>query len=176
MATRTWNIDNAHSTIRFTVRHLVIAKVHGVFGSYSGAIQLDPDDLTKSSVNVAIDAASIDSKEEKRDAHLRSADFLDADNFKQLTFASKRVELKGGKVARVIGDLTIRGTTKEVALDVDDLGRAKDPWGNEKLAFEAKTRINRKDFGLSWNVALEAGGVLVGENIDITLEIEAKKA
>lgn len=176
MATRTWNIDTSHSAIRFTVRHLVIAKVHGVFGKFSGSFQLDPDDLSKSSVKVEIDAASIDTKEEKRDAHLRSADFLDADNFKTLTFVSKKVEGSGGKVTKVIGDLTIRGTTKEVTLDVEDLGHAKDPWGNEKAAFEAKTRINRTDFGLKWNAALETGGVLVGENVDIVLEIQAAPA
>ena len=176
MATRTWNIDTAHSTIRFTVRHLVIAKVHGVFGTFSGAIQLDSDDLTKSSVKVDIDAASIDTKEEKRDAHLRSADFLDAENFKTLSFASKKVELSGGKVAKLVGDLTIHGVTKEVTLDVEDLGRAKDPWGNEKIAYEAKTRINRYDFGLKWNAALEAGGVLLGENVDIVLELQAALA
>lgn len=176
MATRTWNIDPSHSTVRFTVRHLVIAKVHGVFGKFSGSFQLDPDDLAKSSVQVEIDAASLDTKDEKRDAHLRSADFFDTENFKSLTFTSKRVEGKGGKVSKVIGDLTIHGTTKEVALEVEDLGRAKDPWGNEKAAFEAKTRVNRYDFGLKWNAALEAGGVLVGENVDITLEIQAAAA
>ena len=176
MATRTWNIDTAHSAIRFTVRHLVIAKVRGVFGSYRGTLQLDDQDLAKSSVKVEIDAASVDTKEEKRDAHLRSGDFLDAEQFPTLTFVSKRVELEGGKVTKVIGELTIRGTTKEVALEVDDLGRAKDPWGNEKIAFEATTRINRYDFGLKWNAALEAGGVLVGENVDITLEVQAAAA
>jgi polyisoprenoid-binding protein YceI len=176
MAARTWNIDPSHSAVRFTVRHLVIAKVHGVFGKFGGSFVLDPDDLSKSSVEVEIDANSIDTKEEKRDAHLRSADFLDAENFKTLTFVSKRVESSGGKVTKVIGDLTIRGTTKEVALEVEDLGRAKDPWGNEKAAFEATTRINRYDFGLKWNAALEAGGVLVGENVDITLEIQAAPA
>jgi polyisoprenoid-binding protein YceI len=176
MATRTWNIDASHSAVRFTVRHLVIAKVHGQFGTFSGALSIDPDDLAKSSVNVEIDAASIDTRDEKRDAHLRSADFFDTDNFKQLTFASKRVELAKGKLAKVVGDLTIHGVTKEVVLDVEDNGRAKDPWGGERAAFEAHTRINRTDYGLKWNAALEAGGVLVGEHVDITLEIEALAA
>ena len=176
MATRTWNIDTAHSTVRFTVRHLVIAKVHGVFGTFNGSFTLDPDALDKSSVKVEIDAASIDTKEEKRDAHLRSADFFDVENFPKLTFVSKKVEGKDGKVTKVIGDLTLHGVTKEVALVVEDLGRAKDPWGNEKAAFEATARINRTDFGLKWNAALETGGLLVGENVDITLEIQAAAA
>jgi polyisoprenoid-binding protein YceI len=176
MATRTWNIDTAHSAVRFTVRHLVIAKVRGVFGTFSGTIQLDDEDPTRSSVNVEIDAGSIDTKEEKRDGHLKSADFLDVEHHPKLTFVSKRVEASGGKVTKAIGDLTIRGTTKEVELEIEDLGRAKDPWGNQKAAFEAKTRINRHDFGLKWNVALEAGGVLVGDNVDITLEIQAAQA
>jgi len=176
MATTRWNIDTSHSTARFTVRHLVIAKVHGTFGSWSGAFELDGDNLARSSVTAEFDIASIDTKEEKRDAHLRSADFFDAENHPKMTFVSKQVLAEGGKVSQVIGDLTIRGTTKQVTLDVEDLGRAKDPWGNEKLAFEAKTRINRHDFGLKWNVALEAGGVLVGDNVDIILEIQAAKA
>ena len=174
--TRTWNIDTSHSAIRFTVRHLVIAKVHGQFTKFAGAISLDDADPTRSSVAVEIDAASVDTREEKRDAHLRSADFLDVEKFPTLTFKSTKVELEGGKVARLVGDLTIHGVTKSVVLEVEDQGRAKDPWGGERAGFEAKTRINRKDYGLQWNVALEAGGVLVGENIDITLEVEALAA
>jgi polyisoprenoid-binding protein YceI len=176
MATRTWNIDTSHSAVHFTVRHLVIAKVRGVFGTFSGQIQLDPDDLSKSSVKVEIDAASIDTKEEKRDAHLRSADFLDVENHPKLTFVSKRVEAAGGKISKAIGDLTLHGVTKEVTLEIEDSGRAKDPWGNEKAAFEAKTRINRTDFGLKWNAALETGGVLVGEHVDISIDVEAVAA
>jgi polyisoprenoid-binding protein YceI len=176
MATRTWKIDTSHSTIGFTVRHLVIAKVRGVFGTFSGELTIDDADVAKSAIKVDIDAASIDTKEEKRDAHLRSPDFLDVETFPKLTFVSKRIEGSGAVASKVIGDLTIHGVTKEVALQVEDLGRAKDPWGNQKAAFEAKTRINRHDFGLKWNVALEAGGVLVGDHVDIHLEIEAVAA
>ena len=173
MATRTWNIDTSHSAVRFTVRHLMISKVHGSFGSWKGALQIDPDNLAASSVKVEVDLASIDTKEEKRDGHLRSADFFDVEKFPTMTFVSKQVLAEGGKVTQVIGDLTIRDVTKQVTLEVEDHGAAKDPWGGERRGFEATTKINRKDFGLNWNVALEAGGVLVGEKIDITLEVEA---
>lgn len=175
MSTR-WNVDLSHSAARFTVRHLVVAKVHGVFGAWTAAFDLDDADPSRSSVTASFEIASIDTKDAKRDAHLRSADFFDADNHPAMTFASKRVVAAGGKVTQVVGDLSIRGTTREVTLEVEDLGTAKDPWGNEKRAFEARTKINRTDFGLVWNVALEAGGVLVGENVDITLEIQAARA
>ncbi len=174
MSNRTWKIDTTHSQIRFSVRHLMIAKVHGRFAKWSGDLQIDDADPTKSSVKVEIDAASIDTQEEKRDAHLRSADFFDTEKFPKLTFVSKKVEVdKHGKITKLVGDLTIKDVTKEVALEVEEQGRAKDPWGGERTAYEAKTSINRKDFGLHWNVALEAGGVLVGEKIEIGLEIEA---
>lgn len=173
MAIRTWKIDTSHSHVAFSVRHLMIAKVRGEFTSWSGAIQLDDADVTRSSVAVEIDVASITTKEDKRDAHLRSPDFFDAETYPKLTFVSKQVLAEGGKVTKLIGDLTIRGTTHQVSLDVDDEGRAKDPWGGERAAWVAKTRINRHDYGLKWNVALEAGGVLVGDHVDITLEIEA---
>jgi len=173
MATRTWNLDPSHSAIRFTVRHLMISKVHGQFTGWTGAVELDEADPSRSSVTVDIDAASINTNEEKRDAHLRSADFFDVEKFPKLTFASTRVLTKGGKITQVVGDLTIHGTTREVTLEVEDVGRTRDPWGGERAGFEASTKISRKDFGLEWNVALEAGGVLVGDKIDITLEIEA---
>ena len=173
MATRTYKIDTSHSHVGFTVRHLVIAKVRGEFSKWDGEIVLDENDVTKSSVKVEVDIASISTKDDKRDAHLRSADFFDADNHGKMTFVSKKVLAEGGKVRQVIGDLTIRGTTKEVVLDVDDEGRARDPWGGERAVFSAKTRINRHDFGLKWNVALETGGVLVGDNVDIQLDVEA---
>ena len=169
----TWKIDPSHSAARFTVRHLVVAKVHGAFTRWSGEIQLDDQDVRRSSVRVELEAASIDTREEKRDAHLRSADFFDADNHPTLTFTSTEVVAEAGKVTKVNGDLTIRGVTRPVTLEVEELGRAKDPWGGERVAYEAKTRINRSDFGLTWNMALEAGGVLVGDKIDITLEVQA---
>jgi polyisoprenoid-binding protein YceI len=151
----------------------MISKVHGQFTSWTGEIQLDDADLARSSVKVEIDVASIHTNEEKRDAHLRSADFFDAEQFPKLTFVSKSVLASGGKVSQVIGDLTIHGVTRQVTLEVDDLGRQKDPWGGERVGYEAKTSISRKEFGLHWNVALETGGVLVGDKIEIILEVEA---
>jgi polyisoprenoid-binding protein YceI len=173
MSTRTWNIDTTHSTVGFTVRHLVITKVHGQFGTWSGQLLIDDEDLSRSSVKVEIDLASVDTKEAKRDAHLRSADFFDVDHHPKMTFASKRVVVEDGEIAQVIGDLTIRGTTHEVTLKVEESGRAKDPWGGERVAFSARTRINRADYGLTWNMALEAGGFVVGDKVDIQLDLEA---
>ncbi len=176
MATTTWNIDTTHSSLNFTVRHLVIAKVHGAFAKWSGSISLDGDNLAGSKAQAEVEVASISTNEEKRDAHLRSADFFDAEKFPKLTFVSKKIETSGGKVTKVTGDLSLHGVTKEVTLDVEDLGRAKDPWGNERIAFSATTSLKRTDFGLNWNQALEAGGVLVGEKVDISLEVQAVKA
>jgi polyisoprenoid-binding protein YceI len=172
--TNAWDIDVGHSAIHFWVRHMVISKVHGRFARWSGAIQLDPHDLTRSSVEVAIDTASIDTQVADRDAHLRSAEFLDAARYPQLTFRSKRIE-KAGPGYRVVGDLTLRGVVREVALDVEFAGTGKDPWGNERAGFSAKTSLDRRDFGLVWNAALETGGVLVGEKVEIALELEAVK-
>jgi polyisoprenoid-binding protein YceI len=136
-------------------------------------VLVDDADLRQSSVSVDIDAASIDTHEPKRDEHLRSADFFDAQAFPKLTFRSTGVETEGTAIVRVVGDLTIHGVTRPVALTVEDLGRAKDPWGNTRAAFTATTSIDRKDFGLRWNQALEAGGVLVGDKVDISLDIQA---
>jgi polyisoprenoid-binding protein YceI len=172
--TNHWNIDVGHSAIHFWVRHMVISKVHGRFARWSGALQLDPTDLTKSSVDVSIDADSIDTQVADRDAHLKSADFLDVAKFPRLTFRSKRIE-KAGDGYRVTGELTLHGVTREVALEAEFAGTGKDPWGNERAGFSAKTSLDRKDFGLVWNAALEAGGVLVGEKVEITIELEAVK-
>jgi polyisoprenoid-binding protein YceI len=171
--TRTYEIDTSHSHIGFSVRHLVIAKVRGEFPSWKGTIELDEAEPVKSTVKVEIDVASLSTREEKRDAHLRSADFFDVENFPKMTFESEKVLVENGKVTGVVGNLTIRGTTKQVVLHVNDEGRARDPWGGERAAFSATVRINRQDFGLKWNAALETGGVLVGDNVDINLEIEA---
>lgn len=173
MTIRTWNIDTSHSTVGFTVRHLVITKVHGQFSAWSGALQIDDADLSRSSVKVEIDLASVDTKEAKRDAHLRSADFFDVENHPKMTFVSKRIVAEGGEVKEVVGDLTIRGTTHEVTLKVEESGRAKDPWGGERFGFSARTRVNRADYGLTWNLALEAGGFVVGDKIEIRLDLEA---
>jgi polyisoprenoid-binding protein YceI len=170
MDTTTWNIDAAHSGINFSVRHMVFAKVRGRFGKFTGQVSLDSP-----AVEVEIDAASIDTGVVDRDNHLRSPDFLDAASFPRLTFKSTRVEQRNGGY-RVIGTLTIRDVSREVVLEADDLGRAKDPWGNDRVAFSAKTQIDRREFGLKWNQVLETGGVLVGEKIDIELEVQAVKA
>ena len=171
MTTR-WDIDTTHSGIHFQVRHMVIAKVHGRFTRWTGAVELDPADLTRSSVEARIEAASIDTQVADRDAHLRSADFLDVAKHPEIAFRSTRVE-QGPDGLRVILDLTIRGVTREVALETEYAGTAKDPWGNERAGFSARVAIDRKAFGLTWNAALETGGVLVGEKVEITLEVEA---
>ena len=175
MATEKFDIDISHSSVGFTVRHLVISKVHGQFTKWSGSIDLDTANFAASKVEVSIETASIDTREPQRDTHLRSADFFDAEKHPHLTFKSTKVEAKGNDL-KVYGDLSLHGVTKQVVLEGEYSGRGKDPWGGDRVGFSAKTRIDRKDFGLVWNQALEAGGVLVGENIDITLEIEAKKA
>jgi polyisoprenoid-binding protein YceI len=173
MSAQNWNIDTAHSDIFFTVRHLVITKVRGRFGKWQGTLSLDEQDLSKSHVEVDIDAASIDTNEEKRDGHLRSPDFLDTEKFPKLTFKSTKIEAAGGDKLRVTGDLTIRDVTKSVTLDVEKLGKAKDPWGNTRIAFNGHVKIQREDFGAKWNQALETGGVLVGKDVDIDLELQA---
>jgi polyisoprenoid-binding protein YceI len=173
MTTQTWQIDSAHSGIHFSVRHLVIAKVRGQFSRWTGTLTVPDGDFTRASVDVTIDATSIDTGVADRDTHLRSADFFDAESFPELTFRGRRVEPKGGDRFTLVGDLTIRGTTREVALDVESAGQTKDPWGNVRAGFAARTSIERKDFGLTWNQALETGGVMVGDKVEIEVEVEA---
>lgn len=172
MAHTTWTIDPAHTGIHFIARHMMFTKVRGSFKSFHGTLELDEADLTKSKVDVTIDSASVDTGEPKRDGHLKSADFFDVEKFPSLTFKSKSIAKKGQDYA-VTGDLTIHGVTKEIVLDAEFEGKGKDPWGNEKTAFSAKTAINREDFGLKWNQVLEAGGVLVGTKIEIELDVQA---
>ena len=175
MSQTEYNFDTSHSHVAFTVRHMVFAKARGEFTKWSGTAKLDESDLSKSSIEVSIDVASIDTHEEKRDGHLKSADFFDVENHPQMTFRGTGIEAKGqGKLA-LTGDLTIRGTTRPVTLEVEELGRGKDPWGNERVGFAAKTSINRTDFGLKWNQVLEAGGMLVGEKVDIEIDVELTK-
>jgi len=163
MTTTNWNLDAAHSGINFSIRHMVFSKVRGRFGKYAGTINLDEGDLTRSVVEATIDASSIDTGTPQRDAHLRSPDFFDVDKFPELRFRSQRIEKIADARYRVSGELTIRDVTREVSLDVEYGGRAKDPWGNERIGFVAKASLDRKDFGLKWNQLLEAGGVLVGD-------------
>ena len=176
MKTTDWNIDVTHSGINFSIRHMVVSKVRGRFTKYSGTLAIDEDDLTRSAVTVTIDAASVDTGTPQRDAHLRSPDFFDAEKFPELRFGSKRIEKVSEGRYRVSGELTIRDVTREVTLDVEYGGRAKDPWGNERIGFLATTSIDRKDFGLGWNQVLEAGGVLVGDRVENELEVQAVNA
>ncbi len=176
MTTTNWNFDLAHSSVNFHVRHLMVSKVHGRFTLWGGSLEIDEDDITKSRVDVTIDAASVDTREDKRDTHLKSADFFDVERFPTLTFKSTSVEKVSADEISITGDLTLHGVTKSVKLAVELGGQAKDPWGGIRTGFSAKTSINRKDFGLGWNAVLETGGVLVGEKIEITLEIEAIQA
>jgi polyisoprenoid-binding protein YceI len=175
MRTDRWEIDSSHSSVHFSVRHLVIAKVRGTFARWSGTVQAPGGDFSKATVDVAIDASSIDTGVAQRDAHLKSPDFFDVEKYPELHFVGKRVEARSGKNVDVIGDLTIRGITREVVLHVEQHGQAKDPWGNLRAAFTAKTSIDRKDFGLTWNQLLESGGVVVGDRVEIEAEIEAVK-
>jgi polyisoprenoid-binding protein YceI len=171
----TWQIDPAHTTVGFSAKHLMITTVRGRFADLRGSIQLDESDITRSAVEVEIATASIDTRTEQRDAHLRSADFLEVEKFPTITFRSRRVEKVGDDRYHVVGDLTIRDVTREVTLDVIDEGRGRDPWGGERAAFSATTKIDRRDFGLTWNQALETGGVLVGNEIKISIDAQAVK-
>ncbi len=170
-----WEIDSAHSGIHFSVRHMVIAKVRGQFARWSGTVVAEDDDFSHATVRVVIDASSIDTGVGDRDAHLKSPDFLDVAKYPDLVFEGKRVEKLSDEHLRIVGDLSIHGVTREVILDAEYAGRAKDPWGNERAGFAAKASIDRKDFGLAWNQLLETGGLLVGERIDVEIEIEAVK-
>ncbi|PLX78586.1 MAG: hypothetical protein C0616_14205 [Desulfuromonas sp.] len=167
----TYQVDPVHSQVEFTVDHLVVFKVNGAFNDYQGVIEADPANKTLTSAQAEIKVASVDTREPKRDAHLRSADFFDAENHPLMTFTSKRVEGRGNDII-VIGDLSIRGTTKEVALTGNFRGENTDPWGNVRAGFAASTVINRHDFGLNWNKALETGGFVVGDDVTIKLEIQ----
>ena len=168
--TTTWQLDASHSSIGFSVKHLMIATVKGSFGKYEASFSGDEKDLSKATVNVNIDVASIDTSNDQRDGHLRSPDFFDAEKYGNITFVGKRIDGNAFGDFKLVGDLTIRGVTKEVVLDATFEGRAKDPWGNSRLGYTAKGKINRSDFGLNWNQALEAGGVLVSEEVKISVE------
>lgn len=168
-----WKIDPSHTLVEFAVRHLMISTVKGRFAEVEGTITADPDDLSSASAEVEIGAASIDTRDQQRDDHLRSADFFDAEKFPKLVFKSRKMTPKGGDKYELEGDLTIRDVTRPITLDVTFEGRAKDPWGNERIGFSATGELDRRDYGLTWNAALETGGVLVGEKVRIHLEVEA---
>jgi len=168
----TWVLDPTHTTVEFQAKHLMVAKVKGRFGEFEGALTI-AEDPTESSLAVTIKAASIDTRTEQRDDHLRSGDFLDAATFPELTFRSTGVDHDGGDDWRITGDLTIRGTTRPVTLATEYNGQAGDPFGGQRAFFSAETKIDREDFGLTWNQALETGGWLVGKEIRISIEVEA---
>ena len=176
MAQGTYTIDKAHSSAQFSVRHMMISNVKGAFSAVAGTIVYDPNNPAASKVDATIDVNSIDTREPKRDAHLKSPDFFDAAKYPSMEFHSKQA-WKSGNNIQVKGDLTMHGVTKEVVLDVDGpTAEIKDPGGNMRIGATATTKLNRKDWGLTWNRALEAGGVMVGDEIAITLDIEAVKA
>jgi polyisoprenoid-binding protein YceI len=171
-----WMIDAHHSFAEFAVKHMMFTTVKGRFSGINGVIHCeDEGDPTRASVEATIDAATIDTGDADRDAHLRSADFLDVEKFPTITFTSKRVERRGEDQFRMTGDLTIKDVTREVVLQMTYNGRGKNPFGKEVAGFTAETTINRKDYGLKWNVALETGGMLVGDRVDILIEIQAVK-
>ena len=168
----TWTLDPAHTTVEFTAKHMMITTVKGRFAEVQGTIVADEQNLANSDVSVTMNAASIDTRSDQRDAHLRSADFLDVENFPEVTFRSTKIE--GTKEEFTLtGDLTIRGTTRPITLDVTFEGTGKDPWGATKSAFSAKGKFDRRDYGLTWNVALETGGILVSNDVRINIEAQA---
>jgi polyisoprenoid-binding protein YceI len=176
MALMRWNVDKAHSDITFRVRHMVIARVRGTFGRWEAELEVDPDDLGSSRVEVRVDTASIDTREESRDAHLRSPDFFHVEEHPEMVFRSTRVEKLDGEHLKIWGELSIRDITKEIPLDVEYSGRLTDPWGNDRIGFLARGKVDRKDFGLVWNAPIEAGGVLVGDEVEISVDLEATRA
>lgn len=172
-ATTTWQIDPQHSSAQFAVRHLGLSTVRGAFSKVSGTLVFDDKDITKSSIEVTIDVNTVDTREPDRDKDLRSERFFDVAHYPTMTFKSKKVEQTAPGKLKVTGDLTIRGTTKEVVLDVDGpTAPVKDPWGNQRLAATATAKINRQDYGVKWNATLDNGGVVVGDDVNITIDVE----
>jgi polyisoprenoid-binding protein YceI len=175
--TTTWTLDPVHSVAEFKVRHMMISNVKGQFTGLTGVLTFDEHDITRSSVQATIDASTVNTREAQRDAHLKSADFFDVEQFPTLSFTTTRVTRTGDDELAVTGDLTIHGVTRQVTFHVEGPTAAgKDPWGNTRIGVSAMTRINRKDYGLTWNTALETGGILVGEDVAITLDLEFVKA
>lgn len=170
-----WTIDPSHSEIQLSVRHMMISKVRGRFESFSGTVDFNEENPAASAVDVTIDAGTINTKDAQRDGHLKSADFLNVEEFPALSFKSKRVEVVGANKGRIYGDLTIRGVSREVVLDAEYSGQAKSPWGTVSAGFSATTSFDRKDWGLGWNQALETGGILVGDKVDVNIELELVK-
>ena len=171
-----WNVDVTHTNVGFSVRHMMVAKVRGNFGMIEGKLIGDPMQLEEGKIEFTIDAASINTNNEDRDNHLRSGDFFDVENYPQITFTSTNITATGDDEYDVTGDLTIRGTTKETTFKVSRLGKGTNPWGVTVVAFEANAKISREEFGLTWNQALETGGVLVGDDMNINVELQLNPA
>lgn len=175
-AASTWEIDAGHSAAAFSVRHLMVSNVRGELGKVTGTVHLDDKDISRSTVEATIDATALSTRDDKRDQHLKGADFFDVARFPKLTFKSKQVQPAGPGKLKVIGDLTLHGVTREVALQVEGPAtEVKDPWGNTKSGASATARLNRKDFGMSWNKALDAGGVAVADEVTVNIELELVK-
>ena len=176
-ALSTWKIDPSHSAAEFKVRHMMISWVRGEFSGLSGVLKLDETDYTHSTIEVSIPSGTVKTVDETLDAHLKTEDFLDVEKFPALTFKSTKIRSTGARDYAVTGDLTIRGVTKSVTLTVNDVSDpSKDPWGNQRIGLSGSAKVNRKDFGIIWNTALDAGGVLVGDEVTITLDVQFIKA
>ncbi len=171
----TWNLDPSHAALGFAVKHMVVTTVRGQFNEYAINADIDPENLANSRATITIHANSLETRNNDRDAHLRSADFFDVENHPIITFVSGPIEQKGTSDYRITGDLTIRGTTRQIVLDAEVHGPFTDPWGGQRLSLSANGRVNRKDFGLTWNTALEAGGFVVGDDVKLSLEAELVK-
>lgn len=168
-----YKVDPAHSRVAFAVRHLGFSKVRGSFSSFEGTVRMEPGDLSTLEIQGAIEAKTVSTNDEKRDAHLRSADFFDVENYPKITFTSTEVTDVNDDTFTLVGNFSLHGETQRIELDAVFLGETEDPWGGTRAGFEARTKVNRKDFGLNWNVALEAGGLLVSEQVELVLEIQA---
>ncbi|MHB1444518.1 MAG: YceI family protein [Acidimicrobiales bacterium] len=173
--TGTYSLDPTHTRLGFVARHAMVTKVRGQFNQFSGVLNIDAEDPSKSTAEVSIDVASVTTGNEDRDNHLRTNDFFDVPNFPTWTFKSTSAEKVGEDTYRITGDLTIKDTTKPISIDFEHTGAAKDPWGNTRIGFEGRATVNRKDWGIGWNVALEAGGVLVGEKVTLEVDVSAVK-
>ncbi|PPA70649.1 YceI family protein [Jeotgalibacillus proteolyticus] len=174
--TKKWAVDSAHSSVDFSVKHMMISKVKGSFQDFSAEVEADVNDLTSAKINFTIDVSSIDTRSTDRDNHLRSADFFEVEKYPSITFNSTKATKVGDDEYELTGNVTIKDVTKEETFKVEYEGSGKDPWGNEKIGFSVDGKLNRKDYGLTWNQALETGGVLVGEDIKINLQIQAQEA
>lgn len=170
-----WTVDAAHSSIDFSVKHMMVSRTKGTFHNFEATIEADPTDLSTANIEVVVDLTSVDTRSDDRDNHLKSADFFDVENHPKMTFKSTKIVKTDDGEYDLTGDLTIRDTTKPVTLKVTSEGQGKDPWGNEVAGFSGETKLKRSDFGLTWNAALETGGVLVGDDVKISVQIEAQK-